>query len=188
MVVCPLCEHPQAVGATCEVCGKSLVERGARAEVVAPLAGLESTRLDSIGTAVPEEGAMLQLAGHRAPAVAVEASAPPEVEPTRFAASRAPGPAPIRELEPTRFEDPGPRTPATSAVACRYCGNQQKEGALCDRCGMQLPRAARLLDPDARSEADVRCQVCGVKGVLSTRCRSCGAEILLAAEPHARIP
>ncbi len=187
MVLCPLCEHAQAVGATCDGCGKSLVEQGAPTEAVAPLEGLESTRFDPIDATLPAEAPMAQLAGHRAPAVEIAASASLDVEATRFAWVRAFGPTPMLELERTRFEDESARTPVSSVVACRYCGNRQTEGALCDRCGMQLPHFARHLGSAASSEADIRCQICGVKGALSQRCRSCGA-VILAAEPRAQVP
>ena len=52
----------------------------------------------------------------------------------------------IPDLERGRAPDDGVRTEIPwGAVTCRYCRNQQAEGAICDKCGMRLPR----FGPDA---------------------------------------
>lgn len=172
MVVCPLCEHPQAQGDTCDVCGRALREAGATAVPTPPLVGLESTALEQGESAAVER--MPELTSHRAPEADVASPPVPDLEPTSL-----PSPAPL-ELEPLPDleQSPlasGPPFPSAPILACRYCGHRQDGGSLCERCGMQLPRVAR--EQDAAEDGLSSCPVCGVKGHLRERCPACGAQL-----------
>lgn len=172
MVVCPVCEHPQAQGDTCDVCGRDLRESGATAIPTPPLVGLESTALEEGESAAVEP--MPELTSHRAPETDAASLPLPDLEPTSL-----PLPAPS-VLEP--FPDleqslPAGKSPFAGApiLACRYCGHRQGRGALCERCGMQLPRVSR--EQGAAGEGLSSCPVCGVKGRLRERCPACGAQL-----------
>lgn len=159
MVVCPLCEHPQSQGDTCEVCGRALGELGAVPVATPMLEGLERTALDG------GEGATFllpipDLTSHRSADVSADVPPIPGLEATSLSEPVAQPTAP---------------SPAAGPPACRYCGHRQSEGALCERCGMQLPRLYRGSDLDEEGRSP--CPVCGVKGRLRDRCPSCGAHL-----------
>ncbi len=172
MVVCPLCEHPQATGGECEVCGKKL-SGTSEAPVISRLEGLESTRLQE--------------------ALAVDVESVPELEPTRHGpVTAAPEPAPY--LEPTRVEevtvsveeipelerthaDPLPweeRTPVVLAPLCRYCRTPSRPGeVLCGHCGMRLPFSEPAAAGRVSERPAGRCPSCGWLG-LADVCPECG--------------
>lgn len=170
MIVCPVCEHAQAQGAECEVCGKKLLRGPAAIPFVPPVEGLEPTRHADVDAGAPYL---------------------PELEPTRHAAiDSAPGTA--MELEPGRAapvdvaDDPVPGlehggeaipgdapTAVPAIVICRYCRTPAPPGErVCGRCGMRLPVFER---PPEEEVAGRRCS-CGtvVTGVL---CPTCGARV-----------
>lgn len=174
MIVCPVCEHQQALGEECQVCGRKLYGPGVVPLPVEPLPGLEGT---SHGDAGP------------APAAVV-----PDLEPTLHPAAAAPA-APALELEPTRaapvqvaaeavpglegtMADPIPGdgpTARPATLTCRYCRTENPPSeAICGRCGMRLPpwegaAAAAPLEP----AEGTRCPACGTLN-LGEICSGCG--------------
>lgn len=169
MIVCPVCEHAQAAGADCDVCGKKLVHGPAGIPPVAPIDGLEVTRHG---------------------AVAAEAERLPDLEPTAYGAAGEAPPDPVA-LEPTRaaavdvaveptpdverIEDGLPddaRTEVPLFVTCRYCRTEAMPGErMCARCGMALPDFG---GPGALPEALPRICSCGAP-VRGSLCPACGA-------------
>lgn len=182
-VICPLCEHAQAAGAECEVCGRPLDPVGGGPPAIAPLDGLEPTLLPPAGAADPDplpgleptrlvddglpetiSGASLELEPTRA--------APVQVEATRLA-----------DLEPTAADvaDGGP-TPLPAVTVCRYCRTAALPGERrCGRCGMRLPVIDAPRGAPAKESEDVRLCSCGAP-VVGALCPACGARI--AATPE----
>ncbi|HVE86728.1 MAG TPA: hypothetical protein VND93_27915, partial [Myxococcales bacterium] len=113
----------------------------------------------------------------------------PEMERTRLDPGGEVDAPLIPDLDMGRAPDDGVRTEIPwGAVKCRYCGHEQVEGALCDQCGMRLPRfgpdgatpasdAAAAVPDDLR----VRCK-CGAPGRPGQRCSNCGELIAIPAE------
>jgi hypothetical protein len=168
MIVCPVCEHPQAQGAECEVCGKQLVD-GATADLaLASVEGLETTAHPPIDTASERLGELEPT--HHAPAALVEERTPIE------ATAAAPvdvDVAPVPDIEQTASGIPGDAPTALPAiVACRYCRTPAVAGErLCTRCGMRLP----VLGPSP-AEAAVAARICSCGlTVRASRCPGCGA-------------
>jgi hypothetical protein len=170
MIVCPVCEHPQAQGAECEVCGKRLVEGPGGIPAVATLDALEPTRQ---------------------PEVDVPAERLGELEPTAFAigVDVAPDPVPIEatRLDPVdvtveatpdveRIADGIPDDPRTEVplfVTCRYCRTDAMPGDhVCGRCGMRLPDYGGPRRDD--SAAPRQCG-CGNLVRAGAMCPACGA-------------
>ena len=175
-----MCEHQQAQGDECEVCGKKLTAAAPVVVAVATLPELEQT----------------QLAGGRAP---VQAAAIPDLELTRQQPARdvavQPVPeldtgrssagdvavAPMADMDTGRAASDGTRTAAPSgAVVCRYCRNVQATGAVCERCGMRLPKLrmerTETAAPAGRVEAGewTRCPRCHSNTRAGRACTSCG--------------
>jgi hypothetical protein len=170
MIVCPVCEHAQAVGSECEVCGKRF-GREAVPVPVGRLEALEPTRLDDAAAALaPALLAELEPTGYDA---APELLAPPtEIEPTRTAAVTVDA-TPLPDLERTQagLPDDGP-TPQAAQVACRYCRTPAAAAdRFCGRCGMRLPHVAPA--PSAAAAAPRLCS-CGTP-ISGSLCRACGA-------------
>lgn len=179
MIVCPVCEHTQAQGPECEVCGKLLaatpaapapapaalegLERTAQggAEVggVAPMAELEATRHAPAAMAVEDLVPDLEATG--AAPVDVAVAATPDVERTAHAALP---------------EDDGLALPALPV--CRYCRTPATaDERICSRCGMRLPvlAAAPQAPAGAGGPEGHRCS-CGLLLAPGTaRCPGCGA-------------
>ncbi|GAO02768.1 hypothetical protein [Anaeromyxobacter sp. PSR-1] len=179
MIVCPVCDHPQALGSECEVCGKRLAVHGVAGDEVPPLDGLEPTLF---------------------PAVQAQDDSVPGLEPTRVGEATLP-PAPpdglAEALEPTRTAPvevevaPTPDVERTGAelpeaertqlpvfVTCRYCRTPAMPGErLCGRCGMRLPVAGAA--PAEAGPAGRRCG-CGA-WVTSGPCPACGARAPVTA-------
>lgn len=178
MPVCPLCEHTQEQGNTCDQCGKLLfAERGS--DVGSELVpGLEPTQVASSDLSVPGDEVL-------------------DLMPTRLASGGEGLPLePVDGLEATRRDDAGPvtaeavsdldrgregedgpgaATPVGPRV-CRYCKNEQADGALCDRCGMRLPPRAGPAGAPAQGDVDgwVICQKCGTRARPGRACGQCG--------------
>ena len=175
MVVCPVCEHAQAGGSECEVCGARLPVPPAFPEAepsIAPMEGLEPTFQAAVPALAPELFPGLE------PTAAAPVSDPlpagiPDLEPTRTAHVDPPV-APLTEVE--RIGDGAPaeeRTPYPAVVVCRYCRTEAALGAkLCERCGMRLPTAELPAPEPLASEA--RMCSCGTP-IRGPRCPSCGA-------------
>ena len=188
MITCPVCEHTQAGGDECEQCGKRFTARAAGGGDVPRLAELESTPYDDgdveVRTERLSELELTQLQrGQDLPPVSF-----PEMERTGQGGGGDVDAPPIPDLDPGRAPDDGVRTEIPwGAMKCRYCGHEQVEGALCDQCGMRLPRfgpdgaapdpATSAVDDDLR----VRCK-CGSPARPGLRCGNCGDLVATSTE------
>jgi predicted amidophosphoribosyltransferase len=178
MVVCPLCEHPQATGEDCEVCGKRLTGPGVVPLPVEALPGFEPTVAAATGAAYadPMPGLEPTL---MAPVDAVALPAT-EVEPTRMAPVNPPVEV-VPGFEPTEAEPiPGDAPAALPAVrVCRYCRTPAPPSdVICGGCGMKLPAfGPGPADVAASGEpAPVRCFSCATLNSGPERfCSGCGA-------------
>lgn len=178
MVVCPVCEHSQAGGPECEVCGRRFEGAPDAGAVAAPaplFEGLEPTSRPE-AVAVPGE-LVVGLEPNQAAAVQVPPSQPfPEIEQTRRAPVEV-AVVVIPDVERTGDAVPAEEpTPYPAVVVCRYCRTEAAPGEkLCSRCGMRLPTvAAAALAASAGGEEDVHLCGCGTP-VRGPRCPSCGA-------------
>ena len=169
MIVCPVCEHPQAQGTECELCGKRLDEGTAELPAPAPLEGLEPTRHGDVDA--PAE----RVAELEPTALDVGADAAPE--PVPLEATRADPidvtvePAPDVERIADGIPEEAP-TEVPLFVTCRYCRTEAIGGErVCARCGMRLPDFGA---PPPDDETAARQCGCGaiVRGSL---CPACGA-------------
>ena len=174
MITCPVCEHQQAAGADCEVCGRVLVlQEGAAGPPVAPLEGLEPTGMNGLAASewigsLPELEATLQ-----APAGDVVPDPIPELEPTRAGSVEVVGDQ-VPDLEPTAAAASGdPRTELPLFPVCRSCRTPAGPGErLCGRCGIRLPLPPSTV-PAAAGAAPRYCS-CGAP-ISRASCPSCGA-------------
>jgi hypothetical protein len=187
MILCPVCEHQQAAGSECEVCGRHLVEGRGTDAPVAPLEGLELTTLDPAGAAALPSAPVAPFAPF-APMALMEG-----LEVTAFAPAEEPLLAElIPDLEQTRAEavevsvDPTPDVERVLdglpddgpsllplVVTCRYCRTEAGPGErVCGRCGMRLPVFA-VAAPTAAAGTPRLCS-CGTP-VTRSRCPACGA-------------
>jgi hypothetical protein len=170
MIVCPVCEHAQAQGAECDVCGKKLLHGAAAIPLVPPVEGLEPTRhadVDAPEERLGELEPTLHAAGADAPLELV-----PGVEETRAA------PVDVAVETTPDVERIGDEIPADAPtevpllVTCRYCRTQATAGdRVCGRCGMRLPVFEAGPAPE---EAPVRRCSCGA-AVRGSLCPACGA-------------
>jgi hypothetical protein len=177
MTVCPVCEHPQAEGNACDVCGKVFSVTPPVDVRVQALGELEATRYDGASVTAPVpalaelEGTALR-AGPDLPAASI-----PELERTKLEGQSDTPILPLDEMELGRAEDDGVRTAVpTGPVTCRYCRNVQADGAFCDRCGMRLPRAsADAVSAEAVAEDEwTICTACGSRAQMGRPCGQCG--------------
>jgi len=171
MIVCPVCEHAQAQGAECEVCGRKLLHGAAAIPFVAPVEGLEPTRyadVDASGESFPD----LEATG-QAPVDAPSDPAPDlergRAAPVDVATDRVP------DLEHGGEGIPGDAPTAVPAiVTCRYCRTPALPGErVCGRCGMRLPVFER--GPEEEPAPPRRCS-CGTL-VTGPLCPTCGARV-----------
>jgi hypothetical protein len=179
MIICPVCEHQQAQGAECEVCGKKLAETEPVDVAVARMPDLEQTQLAG-GRAPVQTAAIpdLELTRQQStPNVAVQPV--PEMDTGRSTAAGNVAVAPMQDMDTGRAEADWAKTAApTGPVVCRYCRNVQETGAVCDRCGMRLPkvRLERAEAASAKPEAGerVRCPKCHTPAHAGRACITCG--------------
>lgn len=177
MIVCPVCEHPQAQGAECEVCGKRLVAGVSAAELaIPPVEGLEPTGHAPVD-APPDAIAGLEPTLH-APEDAPATDPTPDLEATRAAPVDVEV-APAPDVERTAAEIPGDLpTMLPAFVTCRYCRTPAMPGErLCGRCGMRLPV---LGEPAAGENADAAPRMCTCGTAVradAALCPSCGARM-----------
>jgi hypothetical protein len=178
MIICPMCEHPQAQGDDCENCGMKLVAAWEMEVPVVAVPGLELTQLEG-GNAPAAVQALPELELTRMGEVQVAVESVAELEPTARSVGQVAVEA-VAELDTGRAADDGVRTAAPEAVVCKFCRNVQATGMFCDRCGMRLPRArVEPLKPKAaRLAAEtgewIRCSKCHTPARLGIACITCG--------------
>lgn len=180
MTTCPVCEHSQAQGEACEVCGK---EFGPRRVVDAPVQALPE--LEQTGHAGGRAAVTVieidDLEETRsAPVAAVAVEVVVDLEATRANPTPDVVPEAFADLDSGRAASDGVRTPVppAGAVACRYCRIVQLDGLLCDNCGMRLPRVAAPAvageKPAASEDGWTHCPQCKTRARLGRSCPSCG--------------
>ncbi len=172
MIVCPVCEHAQARGEECEVCGRKLSGPGAVAVPVPLLEGLEPTRLGAAEDAPAETVPGLEPTIH--PGGEAPAAPALGVEPTR-AAPVAVEVEPLPGLERTEADPiPGDGPTPAGLLTCRYCRTPALPGeVICGTCGMRLPVETGPLLVPADDPEPIRCPACGTVG-RGTNCSGCG--------------
>ena len=171
MIVCPVCEAQQAAGSVCDNCGKQLVPAAPVNVVAEILPELEPTFIPN-GKANVAADHMAELEVHRVAPVTVQTEAVPDVERTAFG-KVAVTPDVMPDIEATHFQADGQKTVLTEVISCRYCGNQQRVGLICDKCGMKLSKfMAPLAKPKA--SATLTCTACGVQATPGKKCQACG--------------
>ncbi len=164
MPLCPVCDHPLEGEAACPVCGRASGIRSADGASVAPLEGLEETRLPP----APDTG-------ERLPGLEPSGAAPEgEVPLEPLAAQR---PEWLEESPATLARAPGGASTFVPS-ACRYCRAPVVPGeAFCGGCGL---RVAPLPAPAFEERAAGCCRFCGAP-VTAGRCAACGARLPEAA-------
>lgn len=184
MFTCPVCEHVQASGDECEVCGRHEPGPPGPGEAsVSPLPGLEPTLYEP-GALAPGEASVSPLPGLEPTLYEPGAPAPPEpavpwIERTRTDPVGLVSSSSLPDLEPHRSEpipDDGQPT-GQGPVICRYCRTAAAPGdGFCGRCGMRLPRFDAVAV--ALSElGEMVCPECGGIGE-GPRCRRCGSAMV----------
>lgn len=179
MIVCPVCEHQQSAGAACDNCGKVLTVVKQAEAPVATMAELERTAVAAgVRVAAPVETlAELELTklkvGPDLPAQQLAELDRHQIAPAGAVAVEA-----VPDLDRGREKDDGERTQVSDQITCRYCRNVQAQGALCDKCGMRLPKLAGAASGKGAAADGVALVVCGcgAKAILGRRCGSCGAK------------
>jgi hypothetical protein len=190
MVVCPVCEHPQASGIECEVCGKRFGAAPEAPVAIARIPELEATAVVASNAPAPPTAPIPDLERTRANTTPEVPVVPiPDLVRTRLNTAPEVPAAPMPGLESHAAAPVGPRTAApTGVVTCRYCRNVQAKGLLCERCGMRLPKVARPGgEADAAAAASAKKKddpvivrhECGVKTPAGDRCTSCGVFVPL---------
>lgn len=181
MIVCPVCEHPQAEGAECEVCGKRLASGPSAADLAIPaVEGLEPTlhaSADATGEPVPELEPTLH--DPAAAAAAITTDVTPGMEATRMAAvdvevDQAP------DVERIGDGIPGDApTAVPTFLTCRYCRTPAMPGErLCSRCGMRLPVLAAGAGDAGGLVVPLRICTCGTTvRPDASLCPACGARL-----------
>jgi hypothetical protein len=179
MVACPVCEHVQASGEDCDVCGKRLAGPGVEPLPVEPVPGFEPTVAAATEAAYAEVVPGLEPT-HLAPVADVAVPPAPDLEPTRMDPVDAPAEAvpgfEATEAEPIPGDGP---TPLPAVLVCRYCRTPAPPtDVLCGRCGMKLPAylpaAAEAVLPG--DPVPVRCFSCATLNTgPAPVCSGCGA-------------
>jgi hypothetical protein len=182
MIVCPVCEHPQAQGAECEVCGKRLVAGVSAADLAIPaVEGLEPTRVAPVEAPAERvlelEPTFLDVAGVAAAAPALDVT--PDLEATRAAPVDV-DVAPAPDVERTAMAIPDDAPTAVPAFAtCRYCRTPAMPGErICSRCGMRLPVVAVAAAGAGDAPVVLRTCTCGATvRPDASLCPACGARL-----------
>src|SRR5690242_7723239 len=113
MIVCPVCEHPQNTGDTCDVCGMQLVAAAKVAEQIQVLPELEQTAVVASNAVAPPVAMMPELEVHRVGEVKVADERFAELESTAIAGASAAAAAPIEavpDIERTQLAEDKTRT------------------------------------------------------------------------------
>jgi hypothetical protein len=179
MPICPVCEHNQVQGNACDQCGKVFTQQAIQTVSTPVLPELEQ----NAHVAAPAQVALeripeLESTAFR-PAPAPPAERVSDLEPTALPSAAAVAPsAPVPDLDLGRVVSDGTKTaPPGDTITCRYCRTVQTGGVMCERCGMRLPRSAKVPQAAAPSKAEAswtRCRKCGGRAKSAELCPSCG--------------
>lgn len=173
MIVCPVCEHPQASGTECEVCGKRFAPGLLPVDAVAPMEGLEPTVLPGGDLDPGPLPTIPELEATAAAHVEIVEDPTPGIEATRTAPVDVDAPL-IPDIERIEQGIPGDLpTELPIAPVCRYCRTPAVPGErLCSRCGMKLP----VIDVEVVPAGTEGLHLCTNCGAMTTRelCPACG--------------
>ena len=182
MIICPMCEHQQAQGIECEVCGKKLAAAPPLVVQVAPVADLDTGRSAPVGAVAVAPVTDLDT-GRSAPVGAVAVAPVTDMDTGRSAPVGNIVVSKVTDRDAGRDPDDGVRTAApTGPAICRYCRVAQETGLVCDRCGMRLTRM-RTPPPVTASAGLVpsgewtKCSKCHTNTRAGRACVSCGTHI-----------
>jgi hypothetical protein len=174
VITCPVCEHQQAAGSECEVCGRALAEGRGTDPPVPTLPELEATAYApsaATGGPIPD----LEVTRH-APADEAPPEPVPGLEATAAEAVGIPDLPPVEGLESTAASPADLPTLLPLAVTCRYCRTEAREGErICARCGMRLPVVGAAPAP-AEAGSARPCPSCGTPST-GPRCLACGGRV-----------
>ncbi|WP_434390336.1 hypothetical protein [Melittangium boletus] len=184
MIICPICEHQQAQGTECDVCGKKLVAAAPVAVAVAPMPDMETTHVAG-GRAPVAVSAIADLELTRQQAVGAVAVQPvSDLDTGRSAPVGNIVSSPVDDMDTGRALSDGHRTAApTGPAICRYCRTPQESGLVCDRCGMRLIKMRTPPPAQAQGEALVpsgewtKCTKCHTNARAGRACVSCGTPV-----------
>ena len=174
MIVCPVCEHPQAHGSECDFCGKRLVAGPSAADLAIPrVDGLEPT------LHAPADAAEEPLAGLEPTLRAGAGDVAEDPTPDLQATGTAPVDVdvePVPDIERTAAAIPGDLPTAIPlVVTCRYCRTSAMPGErICSRCGVRLPIASQG-EPEEDGSRKCSCGTSVRPG--ASLCPSCGARL-----------
>jgi hypothetical protein len=200
MIVCPVCEHQQAQGFTCDVCGKDLGAALGGSDVLTPLEP-EIARMPELETYIQttvdvQVQRMPDLETYMQTTVDVQVQPIPDLETYKLDVGEVPVQRMI-ELDAAEPEAPMPRVKCSfcgslkeqyavcdkcGTVQCRYCGNAQSKGSICEKCGMRLPGANVAPAIVGPPPEPVQCKHCGTLGIAGERCK--GPECGHVVEPR----
>ena len=171
MARCPLCEHEQLLGDTCEACGRAL----GRAGVVVPAPPLEGLEANLHAPDVAPRQVVIRLAdlepNGAAPAPPFPGGPEPWLEATVLPAVAVA----VEPLDVERTAGDGERSPEAALQRCRYCGELVPEGeAFCLGCAMHVVSWTGR-DPGAEL-GPTRCRACGSLA-QGARCPACGERL-----------
>ena len=172
MARCPLCEHEQLLGDTCEVCGRALGRAGVVVPPTPPLEGLEA---NLHAPDVAPRQVVIRLAdlepNGAAPAPPFPGGPEPWLEATVLPAVAVA----VEPLDVERTAGDGERSPEAALQRCRYCGELVPEGeAFCLGCAMHVVSWAGR-DP-GEEPGPARCRACGSLA-QGARCPACGERL-----------
>jgi hypothetical protein len=156
-------------------CGKMLVfEKKGLVIPVLPIDGLEASERQVSGSIpiLPLD----ELDSARFENVRIDVPRAPEFESSQAASMGEVVVEKMADMQVDRVPDDGLRTAVPATPPCRYCGNPQIEGLLCERCGMRLsrPRVIQATVTASPLNEKIRCRACGSKAWPTMNCGNCG--------------
>jgi hypothetical protein len=176
-MVCPLCEHVQEQGNSCDQCGIRLLREPAVPVAVVAFDGLEPTQLPQ--AAEPARGAPASAASE--PFI--------DLEPTQLvAAPRRVAPASVASDDPFMNLEPmdlppaaGPTRVVRASVASGFADLEPTQLPSSEDVAVLPLLQLEARDADiyllANEEMTPRCRECGLPGKFGVRCVACGVPI-----------
>ena len=184
MIICPMCEHQQAEGIECEVCGKKLTAAAPVVVAVAPLPELEQTQLAGGRAPVPVAAIPdLELTA-QPPVRGVAVQPVPELDTGRSAAAGNVLVAPMQDMDTGRELSDGQRTAAPTGpgrlpLLPQRAGERGRVRSLRHEAAQAAPgarRGGRLRWAGAAGERTA-CPRCHTPGYAGRACITCSTLI-----------